>query len=65
MPVHIEGAWEIMPPGANLPRRRGGGRVRIRFGAPIHIEQGSNGQAATDRIGRAIRELQPSPRQPR
>jgi long-chain acyl-CoA synthetase len=65
VPVHIEGAWEILPPGANLPRRRGGGRVRIRFGAPIHIEQGSNGQAATDRIGRAIRELQTSPRQAR
>ena len=65
VPVHIEGAWEILPPGASLPRRRRGGRVRIRFGAPIHIKRGGNGQEATDRIGRAIRELQPSPRQAR
>jgi 1-acyl-sn-glycerol-3-phosphate acyltransferase len=63
VPVHIEGAWEMLPPGARLPRRHRGSRVLIRFGAPIHIQRGSNAQAATDRIGRAIRELQSSPRQ--
>ena len=57
IPVHIDGAWEILPPGSRLPRRRRDGHVSVRFGAPIHVERGSSVQAATDRIGRAIAEL--------
>jgi long-chain acyl-CoA synthetase len=57
VPVHIAGAWEILPPGARLPRRRRGARVRVRFGAPLHVERAIGITAATELVGRALRSL--------
>ena len=57
LPVHIEGTWQILPPGQTLPslRRRKG--VRIRFGQPLLIDPSMGIQAATEAIGSAIAAL--------
>jgi long-chain acyl-CoA synthetase len=57
VPVHIDGTWEILPPGAGLPRLRRRKRVRVRFGAPISFDPDATMHAATERIGAAIEAL--------
>jgi 1-acyl-sn-glycerol-3-phosphate acyltransferase len=48
VPVLIEGAYEVWPKGARLPR---GGRVRVVFGRPFRMDSGDD---AGDRIRNAV-----------
>jgi long-chain acyl-CoA synthetase len=55
LPVHVEGAHQILPKGARLPRRRGW--VTVRFGAPITMPPGTSIADATARVEDAVRAL--------
>lgn len=55
LPVHVDGAHEILPKGARLPRRRG--RVTIRFGPPLSMPPGTSIAEATARVEEAVRAL--------
>ena len=57
VPVHIEGTWQMLPPGRTVPRRRRGTHVRIRFGEPLVIDPSMSVQDATHSIGQAIAAL--------
>lgn len=57
VPVLIEGAHEILPKGAWLPRHRRGHRVHVRYGASLEIEPTADVPEATQRIARAIAAL--------
>ena len=63
VPVYIVGSGRAMPRGAALPRP---GKIRVRFGAPLHFKTGSGGErketyrAAADEMMRAIAQLQKS-----
>ena len=47
LPVRIIGTWRVLPPGAHLPRR---GRVEVRFGAPLRVEDGEDARDFTARL---------------
>jgi 1-acyl-sn-glycerol-3-phosphate acyltransferase len=55
IPAAIVGAYEILPKGRRLPRRRG--RVRVAFGPPLVFERGCSPQEATRRIEAEVRRL--------
>jgi 1-acyl-sn-glycerol-3-phosphate acyltransferase len=55
LPVRVDGAHEILPKGARLPRWRG--RVTVRFGPPISIPPGTSIADATARVEGAVRAL--------
>jgi 1-acyl-sn-glycerol-3-phosphate acyltransferase len=59
LPVHVDGAHEILPKGARLPRRRG--RVTVRFGPPLAMPAGASIAEATARVEEAVRALGAGP----
>ncbi len=61
VPAWIEGAHEILPKGAWLPRHRGASSVRVRFGAPIDLDGAATIKEATAQVGRAIASLGEEP----
>ncbi len=60
VPVHIDGAHQILPKGARLPSHRERSRVVVRFGEPLRFEPGTSVPDATDRVRRAIEALDPA-----
>ncbi len=61
VPVHIDGAHEVLPKGAWLPRRRAGRGVRVRFGAPLVVDPGAGVHEVTEQVRRAIEDLAAAP----
>ena len=57
VPAYIEGAHEILPKGAWLPRHRGASGIHIRFGAPLELGSDVGIHDATEQVGRAIEAL--------
>lgn len=57
VPVHIAGAYTILPKGRTLPRRRRSGRVVVRFGAPMTFPAGTPPHEVALRLGEAIAAL--------
>ncbi len=63
VPAHIDGAYQILPKGSWLPRRRGALRVRVRFGAAMEFDPATGIKESTAQVGRAIEALgQAAPR---
>jgi long-chain acyl-CoA synthetase len=60
VPVYIEGAHEILPKGAWLPRHRGASGIRVRFGAPLELDPALSIHEVTVQVGRAIEALEPT-----
>ncbi len=60
VPVYIEGAHEILPKGARMPRHRGASGIQVRFGAPLELDPALSIHEATVQVGRAIEELSSS-----
>jgi 1-acyl-sn-glycerol-3-phosphate acyltransferase len=54
VPVHIQGLFEVLPPGASWPHP---GPVRLRFGAPIVLHETENYREAAARIEEDVRWL--------
>src|SRR5258706_10297385 len=61
VPVHIQGAYQIMPRGQKLPLP---GPVRVRIGKPMLLEPKEGSREFTARIEKAVRGLATKPRQP-
>jgi long-chain acyl-CoA synthetase len=57
VPAYIDGAREILPKEARLPRRRAGSTITVRFGRPIELDPAAGIHEATARVGREIAEL--------
>jgi 1-acyl-sn-glycerol-3-phosphate acyltransferase len=57
VPVHIDGAHEILPKGATLPTHRLRSRVRVCFGEPLQFTPDTTVHGATDRVRQAIEAL--------
>ena len=57
VPVHIAGAHAILPKGRALPRRPRGGRVMVRFGAPMRFPPGTPAHEVATQVGAAIAAL--------
>lgn len=61
VPMHIRGAFQVMPRGQKLPLP---GPVRIRIGKPMTPEAKEGTREFTARIEKAVRDLSAEPRQP-
>jgi hypothetical protein len=57
VPVHIAGAYELLPKGRSMPRRRRGSHVVVRFGPALRSLAGRPPHEATQEIGDAIAAL--------
>ena len=57
VPAHIDGAHQILPKGAWLPRHRHRSVVTVRFGAPLEFGPDDTGREITAQVGRAIEAL--------
>ncbi len=57
VPVHLDGAFAILPKGRRMPRRRRGARVTVRIGAPLRFPAGTTLHAVARRVGAAIEAL--------
>jgi 1-acyl-sn-glycerol-3-phosphate acyltransferase len=55
LPVRINGTWDVWPPSAWLPRKRG--RVEVRFGVPLRALPGESARQFTSRLESAVRSL--------
>jgi 1-acyl-sn-glycerol-3-phosphate acyltransferase len=55
LPVHLAGAYDVLPKGARLPRRRR--RVVVRFGPLVTFPAETSITAATAAIEAAVRAL--------
>ena len=60
VPVHIDGAREILPKGVGLPSHRQRSRVVVRFGQPLRFAPDTTVLEATDQVRKAIMELAPA-----
>ncbi len=60
VPVHIDGAHDILPKGASLPSHRERAHVVVRFGEPMRLEPGTTVLEATAQVRRAILALAPA-----
>lgn len=54
VPVHVEGADEVLPKGASRPRRH---HCTVTFGLPIHPAVGEDARALNARVESAVNEL--------
>jgi long-chain acyl-CoA synthetase len=54
IPIHLRGAYEILPKGSQIPRR---GPVEVTIGEPIHFPPGTDHVEATQRLEHEIRTL--------
>ena len=61
VPMHIRGAYQIMPKGQKLPLP---GPVRVRIGKPMSLEPKEGSREFTVRVEKAVRALATEPRQP-
>jgi 1-acyl-sn-glycerol-3-phosphate acyltransferase len=61
VPMHIRGAYQIMPRGQKLPLP---GPVRVRIGKPMELEPKEGSREFTARVEKAVRALAREPRQP-
>jgi long-chain acyl-CoA synthetase len=55
VPVHLQGMFEIYSVHDEWPRS---GPVRVRFGAPVHLEHAPDEEAAARAVEQAVRELE-------
>ena len=61
VPMHIRGAYQIMPKGQTLPLP---GRVRVRIGKPMSPQPNEGSRQFTVRVEKAVRALSAEPAQP-
>jgi 1-acyl-sn-glycerol-3-phosphate acyltransferase len=61
VPMHIRGAYQIMPRNQKLPLP---GPVRVRIGKPMAIQPKEGSREFTARVEKAVRALATEPRQP-
>jgi 1-acyl-sn-glycerol-3-phosphate acyltransferase len=61
VPMHIRGAYQIMPRGQSLPLP---GPVRVRIGKPMAPDPGEGSRQFTARVEKAVRTLALEPAQP-
>lgn len=61
VPMHIRGAYQVMPRGQKLPLP---GPIRVRIGKPMSPEPKEGSREFTARIEKAVRKLAAEPRQP-
>src|ERR1700688_4886464 len=61
VPMHIRGAYQIMPRGQKVPLP---GRVRVRIGKPMALQPKEGSREFTGRVEKAVRALATEPRQP-
>jgi 1-acyl-sn-glycerol-3-phosphate acyltransferase len=61
VPMHIRGAYQIMPRGQKLPLP---GPVRVRIGKPMALQPKEGSREFTARVEKAVRALATEPRQP-
>lgn len=61
VPMHIRGAYQIMPRGQKLPLP---GPVRVRIGKPMALQPKEGSREFTARVEQAVRALATEPRQP-
>ncbi len=61
VPMHIRGAYQIMPRGQQLPMP---GPIRVRIGKPMTPEPKEGSREFTARIEKAVRTLAAEPKQP-
>jgi 1-acyl-sn-glycerol-3-phosphate acyltransferase len=61
VPMHIQGAFQVMPRGQRLPVP---GPVRVRIGKPLTPEREEGSREFTARVEKAVRTLATRPRQP-
>ena len=61
VPMHIRGAYRIMPRGQSLPLP---GPVRVRIGKPMSPAKGEGSRQFTGRVEQAVRSLAKEPEQP-
>jgi len=61
VPMHIRGAYRIMPRGQSLPLP---GPVRVRIGKPMAPAKGEGSRQFTGRVEQAVRALAKEPEQP-
>ncbi|HVH63248.1 MAG TPA: lysophospholipid acyltransferase family protein [Candidatus Dormibacteraeota bacterium] len=61
VPMHIRGAFQVMPRGQKVPLP---GPVRVRIGKPMSPEAREGTREFTARIEKAVRDLSAEPRQP-
>jgi long-chain acyl-CoA synthetase len=54
VPIHLHGAYAVLPKGASIPRR---GPVHVSIGAPLCFPPGTTHGEATAQLERAIRQL--------
>jgi long-chain acyl-CoA synthetase len=54
VPVKVEGAREVMPPGKRFPRRRG--KITVKFGKPMTFKTGDPAEIAK-RVEDAVKSL--------
>ena len=56
VPIHLEGAYAILPKGASFPKH---GKVKVKFGPPVGPKPTDDYQSFTTRIHDAIAALAP------
>ena len=61
VPVHIAGAYGILPKGRALPVRHRGQHVTVTFGAPMRFAAGTSAHEATASIARGMSRLASTP----
>ena len=61
VPMHIRGAYEVMPRGQKLPLP---GPVRVRIGKPMTVQAAEGSREFTARVEKAVRNLAAETRQP-
>jgi 1-acyl-sn-glycerol-3-phosphate acyltransferase len=61
VPMHIRGAYQIMPRGQKVPLP---GPVRVRIGKPMELAPKEGSREFTARVEKAVRALAAEPRQP-
>jgi long-chain acyl-CoA synthetase len=54
VPVHIEGAHEMLPKGAWLPSHQDASRIRIRFGTALHFDPDASVHHVTEQVREAM-----------